>query len=771
MSKPNAGINTSGSGSAGAPGADGADGKTILYGTSAPTTEGVDGDFYIRTTTNMLYGPKSSGTWPSGTSLVGPDGSDGAGFADIIVDAGGGGTHTTIADGLAAVPVGGGTVFIKSGTYSISAALTPITGTVIIGEGISTVITPANSANINVFSLSSVTDVSISNLKISGNSANETSGSAFLLSSSDRIRIDRVTITDCAEYGVKLASCTYVSVTNSVFTSMKKINIYVSALTTHLLVQGNSITTSTTASAHGISFDYINNFDVLDNHITIGLAAHKAIVLGGGNSLGSISRNTITGITSSSSNKLEVNNSTDIHIQDNVINIPSASSGYGMAITLLSNSVVSGNTVTMGNGTAAVSLVQNVSVSFVSNDIYYTGSTAALALSSDSGSIIDGNQIVVTAAGAKGIVFSSSNSKVIITNNSIRLGSSSTGVGIDADSVNYLAISNNYFSGNTSAISIKLTTVTYATVTGNTSSYGGGIYTSSTCTDIDIVGNSIMGLGTTNVNAVSISSTTRYTVANNNILVPYVATNGYAISVATTCNNGTITGNAIKMPTSATAAAINVASTCTDVAIDDNNIIGGGGTGAGAGIKVTALVGGSISKNRISGCGAEGVQVITGSKNLVIDGNVCNHNGIYASSTYRDGIVIVDGGSGTTKDLIVANNRCYDDNGSPTQVYGIRLVSAPDNLLFSNNVVVGNVTAGILLASETNTTFQPYRKLVNKTVNSTQTTIAHGLSYAPTSIQVLMTSAGNAYRSASSDATNIYLTADADSRTADILVG
>jgi len=104
MSKPNAGINTSGSGSAGAPGADGADGKTILYGTSAPTTEGVDGDFYIRTTTNMLYGPKSSGTWPSGTSLVGPDGSDGAGFADIIVDAGGGGTHTTIAHGLSYAP-------------------------------------------------------------------------------------------------------------------------------------------------------------------------------------------------------------------------------------------------------------------------------------------------------------------------------------------------------------------------------------------------------------------------------------------------------------------------------------------------------------------------------------------------------------------------------------------------------------------------------------------------------------------------------------------
>jgi hypothetical protein len=48
-------------GATGANGADGADGNTVLYGTLAPTTEGVDGDFYIRTSTNYIYGPKSGG--------------------------------------------------------------------------------------------------------------------------------------------------------------------------------------------------------------------------------------------------------------------------------------------------------------------------------------------------------------------------------------------------------------------------------------------------------------------------------------------------------------------------------------------------------------------------------------------------------------------------------------------------------------------------------------------------------------------------------------
>jgi hypothetical protein len=48
-----------------------------LYGTAAPTTEGDNGDFYIRTSTNFIYGPKASGTWPAGTSLIGPAGDDG----------------------------------------------------------------------------------------------------------------------------------------------------------------------------------------------------------------------------------------------------------------------------------------------------------------------------------------------------------------------------------------------------------------------------------------------------------------------------------------------------------------------------------------------------------------------------------------------------------------------------------------------------------------------------------------------------------------------
>lgn len=51
----------------------------MVSGSGAPSSgTGLDGDMYIDTSANTLYGPKASGSWPSGTSLVGPTGSTGA---------------------------------------------------------------------------------------------------------------------------------------------------------------------------------------------------------------------------------------------------------------------------------------------------------------------------------------------------------------------------------------------------------------------------------------------------------------------------------------------------------------------------------------------------------------------------------------------------------------------------------------------------------------------------------------------------------------------
>jgi hypothetical protein len=59
-------------------GATGADGKTVRNGSGAPSSGlGVDGDFYLNTATNTISGPKTSGAWPAAVSLVGATGADG----------------------------------------------------------------------------------------------------------------------------------------------------------------------------------------------------------------------------------------------------------------------------------------------------------------------------------------------------------------------------------------------------------------------------------------------------------------------------------------------------------------------------------------------------------------------------------------------------------------------------------------------------------------------------------------------------------------------
>lgn len=60
-------------------GGNGTSGNTILNGNVAPSSNmGSNGDFYLNTSTNTLYGPKASGNWPSsGILLVGPKGDPG----------------------------------------------------------------------------------------------------------------------------------------------------------------------------------------------------------------------------------------------------------------------------------------------------------------------------------------------------------------------------------------------------------------------------------------------------------------------------------------------------------------------------------------------------------------------------------------------------------------------------------------------------------------------------------------------------------------------
>ncbi|HWM62728.1 MAG TPA: hypothetical protein VNP96_01910 [Solirubrobacterales bacterium] len=65
-------------GTNGTTGTNGTNGKTVLSGTAIPTGAlGTDGDFYIETDEQKIYGPKANGVWPAGVNLKGANGTNG----------------------------------------------------------------------------------------------------------------------------------------------------------------------------------------------------------------------------------------------------------------------------------------------------------------------------------------------------------------------------------------------------------------------------------------------------------------------------------------------------------------------------------------------------------------------------------------------------------------------------------------------------------------------------------------------------------------------
>jgi len=85
-------------GDPGVQGLPGIDGRTILSGSVDPgPSDGENGDFYINTASDTLFGPKAAGSWPSGVNLVGPQGEPGEDGLDGSGVPGGGTTGQLLA--------------------------------------------------------------------------------------------------------------------------------------------------------------------------------------------------------------------------------------------------------------------------------------------------------------------------------------------------------------------------------------------------------------------------------------------------------------------------------------------------------------------------------------------------------------------------------------------------------------------------------------------------------------------------------------------------
>jgi hypothetical protein len=165
---------------AGTPGATGANGNTVLHGAGAPAAGvGVDGDFYIDTVANRIYGPKASGAWPSGISLVGPQGpagnslSSGTSPGQIYLTGTGGAVPTT------PVSMNGDVSITSSGSTTIGAGAVTgskiATGTISGSNIASSTVTGSNIASATILGSNIASNtVTAANLTTSGSAGSTT---------------------------------------------------------------------------------------------------------------------------------------------------------------------------------------------------------------------------------------------------------------------------------------------------------------------------------------------------------------------------------------------------------------------------------------------------------------------------------------------------------------------------------------------------------------------------------------------------------------------
>ena len=255
---------------------------------------------------------------------------------------------------------------------------------------------------------------------------------------------------------------------------------------------------------------------------------------------------------------------------------------------------------------------------------------------------------------------------------------------------------------------------------GTAVSYGIGAFssTSSAVSKVAITGNTVTGANF--AAGIYVAKATAVTVAQNAVSATAVGIQFTATTSEVVCDGNTVvstTNNGIYCVSSANAAI-------------SNNIVKSCGGTTNDSIKVDAVTNVSIVGNVLSSGGAAGILLTNSCNGFTVSGNTCYFNrtsGIYmldssngvvvgntcrANGTSAVGSVIANGitvyrNAVATANIAISGNRCYDDQGTKTQLYGVRLYGAVDSVALSGNVLAGNLTGNLSVdTTATNVTSQ-----------------------------------------------------------------
>lgn len=193
--------------------------------------------------------------------------------ATNVVATDGTGDFTTIQAAIDDLPTGGGVVYIKEGTYSISTAIEiQKSNAALFGAGAATVITLADSSDDHCIEMgdgtNTYTNIVVADLKVDGNSANNTGSilGIYAKASVTDSRVQRCWVDDTNDYGIVLGLNSDKNiVTECTVSNCGDAGIYVNGSTKGNTVSNNTCYTNKTA---GIITHVANN--VISNNICYG---------------------------------------------------------------------------------------------------------------------------------------------------------------------------------------------------------------------------------------------------------------------------------------------------------------------------------------------------------------------------------------------------------------------------------------------------------------------------------------------------------------------
>ena len=192
------------------------------------------------------------------------------------------------------------------------------------------------------------------------------------------------------------------------------------------------------------------------------------------------------------------------------------------------------------------------------------------------------------------------------------------------------------------------------------------------------------------------------------------------------------------VPAAATATSAILLTAATDVSVIGNRISTLGTISTTAIFAETSLTRFVISGNVLQGGGDYGIN-IAGAIQGVISYNIVR-NFSQRQTGIRDGIRLTDG-----SDVQLIGNRCYDDQGTKDQTFGIKTTGTSDNMVIVGNNVRGNKTGGISVTGSANIVRDNLGHVTENsgtaTLVSGQTTIVvtHGLAVTPVVGDIMVT--------------------------------